>query len=427
MNTEVREPSAKYLVSRGFKQTEIGPIPADWIVEPLGKRATFRTGPFGSALHKSDYVTDGTPIINPMHIVDGLIVPTIRMTVTDHAARMLSDFCVKPGEIIIGRRGDMGRCAVIREQSTGWICGTGSMIIRPERTNADFLQRVLSSPKVVGAIEDAAVGTTMVNLNQGTLANLKIQFPPRNEQDAIATALSDVDALIAGLEKLIAKKRDLKQAAMQQLLTGQTRLPGFSGEWTVKRLGDLAEMGSGGTPSSANGAYYGGDIPWVAIADMTGGGKYIADTERKLTTLGLANSPAQMFPAGTVLYAMYASLGECSVATIPVTTSQAILGIRPKPDLHSEFLYYLLTSWKSMVKGLGQQGTQANLNKGMVADFKISLPAFDEQKSIAAVLVEMDTELVALDSRLSKTRELKQGMMQELLTGRTRLISKSEI
>jgi type I restriction enzyme S subunit len=209
---------------------------------------------------------------------------------------------------------------------------------------------------------------------------------------------------------------------MQQLLTGQTRLPGFSGEWAVKRLGDLAEMGSGGTPSSANGTYYGGDIPWVAIADMTGGGKYIARTERNLSVLGLANSAAQMFPAGTVLYAMYASLGECSIATVPVTTSQAILGIRPKADLHSEFLYYVLTSWKSMVKGLGQQGTQANLNKGIVADFKISVPAFEEQISIAAVLIEMDTELVALQSRLTKTHELKQGMMQELLTGRTRLV-----
>jgi type I restriction enzyme S subunit len=181
----------------------------------------------------------------------------------------------------------------------------------------------------------SSAGNTAGVLDTKLVQAFKIWLPDVNEQRAIVTALSDVDALIAGLEKLIAKKRDLKQAAMQQLLTGQTRLPGFSGEWAVKRLGDLADMGSGGTPPSANAAYYGGDIPWVAIADMTGGGKYIADTERNLTALGLANSPAQMFPAGTVLYAMYASLGECSIATVPVTTSQAILGIRPKADLNS--------------------------------------------------------------------------------------------
>ncbi|MFM6992080.1 MAG: restriction endonuclease subunit S [Rhodoferax sp.] len=264
--------------------------------------------------------------------------------------------------------------------------------------------------------------SSFVHVKKSDLQKVVLQIPPVAEQRKIFSALSDVDALIAGLEKLIAKKRDLKQAVMQQLLTGQIRLPGFSGEWTVKRLGDLAEMGSGGTPPSANTAYYGGDIPWVAIADMTGGGKYIAATERNLTALGLANSAAQMFPAGTVLYAMYASLGECSISTVPVTTSQAILGIRPKANLNPEFLYYLLTSWKPMVKGLGQQGTQANLNKGIVADFKISLPAFDEQESIAAVLVEIDNELAVLEARLAKTRELKQGMMQELLTGKTRLI-----
>ena len=105
------------------------------------------------------------------------------------------------------------------------------MIIRCEKgADANFLQRVLSSPRAIAAIEDTSVGTTIINLNQGTLIGLTIQFPPEAEQRAIATALSDVDALLGGLERLIAKKRDLKQAAMQQLLTGQTRLPGFRGE-----------------------------------------------------------------------------------------------------------------------------------------------------------------------------------------------------
>jgi type I restriction enzyme S subunit len=285
-----------------------------------------------------------------------------------------------------------------------------------------FLSQVSNTQWYRRIMNQIMVGSTQVHITNTAFKSISIPVPEIKEQRAIATALSDVDALIARLEKLIAKKRDLKQAAMQQLLTGQTRLPGFSGEWVVKHLGDLAEMGSGGTPPSANTAYYGGDIPWVAIGDMTGVGKYISATERTLTSLGLSNSAAQIFPAGTVLYAMYASLGECSMATVPVTTSQAILGIRPKADLHSEFLYYLLTSWKPMVKGLGQQGTQANLNKGIVADFKISMPALEEQESIAAVLIEMDNELAAFEARLAKTRELKQGMMQELLTGRTRLV-----
>jgi len=228
--------------------------------------------------------------------------------------------------------------------------------------------------------------------------------------------------LLASLDRLIAKKRDLKTAAMQQLLTGKTRLPGFSGEWEIKKLGEIAEMGSGGTPTSSVTAYYDGDIPWVSISDMTKGGKVIVRTDRNLTRLGFTNSAAQMFPAGTILYAMYASLGECSIAGISLCSSQAILGIRPKEKLDVGFLFYFLTSLKSVVKTLGQQGTQANLNKGMVQDFTLSLPSIPEQTAIADVLSDMDAELTALEKRRDKTRDLKQGMMQVLLTGRTRLV-----
>ncbi|OGB14840.1 MAG: hypothetical protein A2W72_16395 [Burkholderiales bacterium RIFCSPLOWO2_12_67_14] len=243
------------------------------------------------------------------------------------------------------------------------------------------------------------------------------------EQRAIATALSDVDALIAGLERLIAKKRDIKQAAMQQLLTGQARLPGFNGDWSRRRLGELAEMGSGGTPPAGNPGYYGGTIPWVAISDMTQAGRFLERTERSLSDSGLANSAAQLFPAGTVLYAMYASLGECSIACMELCTSQAILGIRPRTGLVRDFLYYVLTSRREFVKTLGQQGTQSNLNKGIVQDFEILLPPTAEQTAIATVLSDIDAELSALEARLTKTRAIKQGMMQELLTGRTRLLA----
>ena len=223
----------------GYKQTEVGVIPEDWEVTSLGEHATFRTGPFGSALHKSDYVRDGVPVVNPMHIVDGEIVPTASMTITDSAAHSLSEFRLRQGEIVIGRRGDMGRCAVVQPHQAGWLCGTGSMIVRPTGFDPQFLQRVLSSDAVISAIVNSSVGTTMVNLNQGSLSSLQVQYPPLAEQSAIATALSDVDALLAAQDALIAKKRAIKQGAMQELLTGKRRLPGFSGEWEVRSLGNF--------------------------------------------------------------------------------------------------------------------------------------------------------------------------------------------
>jgi type I restriction enzyme, S subunit len=185
----------------GYKHTAVGVVPEGWAVKKLGDMATFRTGPFGSALHKSDYTDDGVPVINPMHIIDGQIVPTQAMTIRESAAAKLTEFRLTRGEIVIGRRGDMGRCAVVQKHHHGWLCGTGSMIVRPATgLDAAFLQRVLSSPSAVSSIEDSSVGSTMVNLNQGTLSGLAVQVPPVGEQRAIAAALSSVDALLAKLD-----------------------------------------------------------------------------------------------------------------------------------------------------------------------------------------------------------------------------------
>ena len=247
----VRDVSAAYSVAAGaaaveevppgYKRTEVGVIPEDWSVIELGELARFTTGPFGTALHKADYINGGIPLINPMHIVDSQLSPDSETSVSEDAARRLSPYRMRASDIVIGRRGDMGRCAVVGEDQVGWLCGTGSLIIRcSDRTNAIFVQRILTTDRVIAAIEDSSVGSTMTNLNQGLLSPLKIQLPSMPERHAIATALSDADALIESLDRLIAKKLAIKQAAMQQLLTGQTRLPGFTGEWETKRLGELA-------------------------------------------------------------------------------------------------------------------------------------------------------------------------------------------
>jgi type I restriction enzyme S subunit len=345
--------------------------------------------------------------------------------VTSEKARALSANLARAHDIIFTQRGTLGQVSIVPEVGfERYLISQSQMKLSLDRPRHEprFVHHYFLSTPGQKQIVTSAIQTGVPHTNLGILRAYRFPAPPLPEQRAIAAALSDVDGLLGALDRLIAKKRDLKQAAMQQLLTGQTRLPGFKGEWVVKRLGDVAEMGSGGTPPSSVSAYYDGDIPWVSISDMTKGGKVILSTDRNLTCHGFANSAAQMFPIGTVLYAMYASLGECSIAGMSLCSSQAILGIRPRGNLSGEFLYYFLNSRKATVKTLGQQGTQANLNKGMVQDFHLSLPPLPEQTAIASVLSEMDAELAGLEQRRDKTRALKQGMMQELLTGRTRLI-----
>lgn len=191
--------------------------------------------------------------------------------------------------------------------------------------------------------------------------------------------------------------------------------------WTQRRLGDVATMGSGGTPSRAVPRYFGGGIPWVSISDMTTSGKYVTATATTLTEEGLGASAARLYDPGVVLYAMYASLGEVCLSVGRVSSSQAILGIRAGGELDPEFLYYYLESIKPLVKKMGQQGTQANLNAGIVRNFQLKLPGLPEQRRIAGALADAD-DLISMARRLvAKKRAVRRGLMQELLTGRRRL------
>ena len=408
-------------VAPGYKQTEVGVIPEDWPVIPLGDCARFRTVPFGSALHKSDYTEDGVPVVNPMHIGPDGLEPTRTMTVTEQAANALADFRLRPGDIVLGRRGDMGRCALVQAEHAGWLCGTGSMIVRcGATTDAAFMRRVLSSPRAIAALEEGSVGTTMVNLNQGSLSRLLVQFPPRLEQRAIAEALGDVDALLAGLDRLIAKKRDLKQAAMQRLLTGQTRLLGFHERWDVKRIADVA------TPRSEKNVR-GESLPVLTCSKHLGfvdslrffKNQVFSDdlSSYKLIRRGEIGYPANHVEEGSIgLQHLY----DAALVS-PIYIVFAVSG-----DVSSPFLHRVLKldSYRQEFKTATSASVdrRGSLRWPAFSEIEVRIPSLPEQAAIAEVLSDMEAELAALEARREKTRALKQAMMQELLTGRIRLV-----
>lgn len=413
------------MVRPGYKKTDLGVIPESWSAVQLSTLGTFKNG-----INKSgDAFGYGSPFVNLMDVFGASRIDSSNsLGLLKTSLEEQKTYNLQHGDVIFIRSSvkpsGVGLTVVIESDLPKTVYS--GFLIRFRDNNLldiEFKRHCFYSEKFRGSLIGASSVSANTNINQDNLKKLLIALPPtREEQNAIGAALSDVDAVLDCLDKLIAKKCKLKQAAMQQLLTGRVRLPGFSGAWKVRRLGELAGMGSGGTPLSSIAAYYDGDIPWVSIADMTRGGKVIRKTERNLTSLGYEKSSAQMFSSGTVLYAMYASLGECSIAGDSLCTSQAILGIRPKTGLSSEFLYYHLTSLKSTIKLLGQQGTQSNLNKSMVQNFALNLPGPTEQIAIVEFLSSMDKELDVLERRREKTALLKKGMMQELLTGKTRLI-----
>jgi type I restriction enzyme S subunit len=417
----------------GYKQTEVGIIPEDWEVKRLGEVSSFRTGPFGSALHKSDYTYDGVPIINPMHIVDGQLIPSLAMSITEDTAKRLSDFRLSNNEIIIGRRGDMGRCAVVRENNIGWLCGTGSMIVRTNvSVNPEFIQLILASPEIIAAITETSVGSTMINLNQSTLSNIKIKCPPTEEQTAIASALSDMDALLDGLDRLITKKRNLKQAAMQQLLTGKTRLAGFEGEWEVKRLGDHVTFLRNGVNSRAE-LTYSDSVKYLHYGDIHASTAMQLSPENlptlpsdKAKTLDRLNDGDLIFAdASEDINGVSKSVEIYGISNIELVSGLHTIAARfDKNILADGFKAYLqfCPDFSSHLRRLAAGTKVYATNRSHIASVEMKLPNVKEQEAIAAVLADMDAEIAALEQRRTKTRDIKQGMMQELLTGRTRLV-----
>lgn len=255
-------------------------------------------------------------------------------------------------------------------------------------------------------------------------SSIEVIVPPLKEQKAIAEALSDVDALIDSLEALLTKKRNIKTGVMQELLTGRTRLRGFSGEWQTSRIGSLTSCISGGTPSTLVAEYWGGPIRWMSSGELNL--KRVCEVDGRITEAGLHSSSTKMVPAKCVLIGLAGqgkTRGTAAVNFIELCTNQSIAAILPSKSHDSEFLYYVLDTKYEELRGLSDGGGgRGGLNLSIIKAIQVTLPGINEQKAIAKVLSDIDDEIEALEKRLAKTRDLKQGMAQELLTGRTRLV-----
>ncbi len=210
--------------------------------------------------------------------------------------------------------------------------------------------------------------------------------------------------------------RDLSRAEAQRrgVCVGSQERIGQKA-WMHVRLGDYATLFAGGTPSRSVSDYYGGTIPWCSISDISGAGKFLIRTAESLTRLGIENSSAKLIPADAILFAMYASIGECTLATTPLATSQAILGIYNLKEFDREYLYYYLCSQKEVFVNQGQTGTQSNLSKEIVSNIQVPKPDIKEQRRIAISLSSIDADIASVQSLISKYEAIKKATVNLLL------------
>ena len=301
------------------------------------------------------------------------------------------------------------------------------------RCSRDFLLYVLMSPLIQNAIDSIRTVGAQPKLALTRIRQFAIPLPPSEaEQHAIATVLSDVDALLGGLGRLIAKKRDLKQAAMQLLLTGRIRFPGFPGEWEMKRLGDHVAFLRNGTNSRADLTqddpvkylHY-GDVHACAGTRLRPNALPSIPSERAKSLARLQDGDLVFADASEDLAGVSKSVemrGVADTETVPgLHTIAARFDKNVLADGFKSYLQFCPT-FSGQLRRLAAGTNVYATNRTHIASIEMPLPGVDEQTAIAEILSDMDGEISALEARRDKTRDLKQGMMQELLTGRTRLI-----
>ena len=406
-------------VRPGYKQTAVGVVPEEWDIKQFAELFAFRNGVNAD---RESY-GQGVRFINVLEPItySHLYGPEITGQVTLPES-VAASYAVRKGDVLFNRTSEtqeeVGLAATylgVEEVVFGGFVIRG----RPIDQSLDpiYSGYALRAPFIRSQIIPMGQGAIRANIGQENLSLVVAPVPPLPEQRAIAESLSDVDALLGALNQLIAKKRDLKQAAMQQLLTGQTRLPGFHGDWEVKRFADVAFPRRDRVDPRRTGVHE----FCVELEHIESASGILLGS----TSTGDQSSLKSVFCAGDVLFGkLRAYLRKYWLATRSGVCSTEIWVFVPNDCLITTgYLFQLIKTDQFIEAASNAYGTHMPRSDwNVVKNYEMKVPPLPEQTAIAEVLSDMDAGLAALEQRRDKTRALKQGMMQELLTGRTRLV-----
>lgn len=390
----------------GYKQTAVGVIPKSWDVANLGD--------LGSVVRGGSPRPAGDPRFFNGSFIPWLTVAALtnisenEMHVSETVGFLTEEGAkhsrtLEQGTLIIANSG--ATLGVVKILGVKCCANDGiAAIVNHRNGDKEFVCHYVNT-RTKYLREVVATGNGQPNLNTTLIKNIAIPFPAVAEQRAIATALSDVDALLAKIDQLISKKRDLKQATMQQLLTGQTRLPGYSGEWEVRLLGEIAHVKTG--TKNNDDKVEGGEYPlFVRSQTVERINSYSYDCEAILV-------PGEG-GIGSIFHYINGKF-DCHQRVYKISTFSA--------DSCGKFVFFCMKHlFHKQATRNSVKATVDSLRLPTFLSFEFLTPALKEQTAIVKTLNDMDTELAALEARATKTRALKQGMMQELLTGRIRLV-----
>ena len=437
-----------YQLPQGYKQTEVGVIPEDWEVKTLGE--IFQLGN-GFSFKSEFFAASGPIVLTPGNFkLDGGLYFNDR-NIKRYSGNFPESTIFKNGDLLVVMTDLTPDCNLLGKpafvESEEIILHNqriGKIKILVENVDKIFLYFLLLSNPYLKSIKEQATGSTVRHTSNKSIYSTSLAIPPLPEQRAIATTLSDVDALIAALDKFIAKQRHLKTATMQQLLTGKKRLPGFGEEkgykqtevgmipedWEVATLGDFTDkVGSGITPTGGSRVYKDSGRPFIRSQNVGWGFLQLDDLAHIDEETHQSFAASEIREEDVLLNITGASIGRSCLADKRIAkgnVNQHVCIIRTDHNrLNSRFLGLFLLSedGQKQIDSFQAGGNREGLNFGQIRSFQIRIPQdVGEQRAIATVLSDMDAAIAALEARRAKTQAIKQGMMQELLTGKTRLV-----
>jgi type I restriction enzyme S subunit len=415
-------------LNSGYKQTELGVIPEDWNVRNMNSVASITrlAGAEYSSVWKE--TPNGEIIaLRGFNIGENRIIERDIVRISNKLSLSLPRSRLRKGDVVYPCVGTIGNAVVIEEDNKFHIQQNIARLMPRNELFPHYLAYYLMSPLGAGEVLRFNATSSQPNVLVGSLRQYRIPLPATiDEQRAIAAILSDVDALINALDQLIAKKRAIKQGVMQELLTGKKRLPGFHGEWEVKPLGDVGVF-SKGRGIKKNEVVADG-LPCVRYGEIYTRHDDYLKAFNSFITPAIAKQ-SQRIEKGDLLFTgsgeTAEEIGKC-VAFLGDEEAYAggdIVIFRPIGQ-DSKFLGYLMnhSSVASQKARMGQGDAVVHISARNLGQLRSCLPPLEEQTAIATVLSDMDAELAALEQKRDKTRALKQGMMQELLTGKMRLV-----
>lgn len=350
----------------GWQETTLGKL-----CEESG--GDIQTGPFGSQLHASDYVSVGIPSIMPQNIGDNRISTDGIARIKEEDAKRLARYLVRDGDIVYSRRGDVERRALIRDRENGWLCGTGCLRVRfgnKKKVSPTFMSYYLGAPDIRSWIVQHAVGATMPNLNTGILSNVPVLLPDYPNQKAIAAILGTLDdkielnrrmnSTLEAMARALFKSWFVDFDPVRAKMEGRPPFgmdaataalfparfsPSAHGDipkgWEIVKFSALFETIGGGTPKTSNPEYWGGDIPWFSVVDAPSEGDvFVIDTEKTITQKGVDESSTRILPEGTTIISARGTVGRLALVGRPMAMNQSCYGLSPANGVTPSFLYF---------------------------------------------------------------------------------------